>query len=59
MDHIFLLVQISKAQTLLSRALEHSERCVLRVAVMCQLDGRGGGISVALDETIASLTLKG
>lgn len=50
MGHIFLLIQISRAQTLLRRVLEHRDRC--------QLDGRGGGISVALDETIVALTLK-
>lgn len=51
MDHIFLLIQVSKAQSL--RVLE------LRVAFICLLEGRGGGISVVLEETIESLTLKG
>lgn len=57
-DHIFLLVQLSRAQTLLSRVLEHSERCVLWQAVTFQLYSRGGGISVVLDDTIVFLTLK-
>lgn len=47
MDHIFLLIQTFKAQIL--RVLE------LMVAFICPLQGRGGGISVALEETIVSL----
>lgn len=47
MDHIFLLIQILKAQIL--RLLE------LMVAFICPLKGRGGGISAALEETIEPL----
>lgn len=59
MGHVILILLLPQAQTLRSRVQEHSECCVLWVAAMCRLHGRGGGISEALAETIVSLTLQG